>query len=132
MFKNIFAILLISVSLSLLGYFYLGTETKPINPFQKFLISQVEEKLKNKELPKEWELIKSVRYQYPSVKSNKLLGGLPIIKTNPKGNYSLEIIFMDEPGSEDFILAQFDLKNIKDQNLVYEFFLRINLKEISK
>lgn len=129
MIKNIIAIFLISISLTLFGYLYLKTEKKPLNSFQKYLVAEIEKKEIGNELPKDWNLIKNVKYKYQSKKSSQLLGDLPFIKTNKKGTYRLEIVFMDEPASTEFILIQFNLINIKTNNLIHEFFLRINTKQ---
>ncbi len=129
MIKNIVAIFLISISLALFGYLYLKTEKKPINSFQKYLVSEIEKKEIGNELPKDWNLIKNVKYKYQSKKSSLLLGDLPFIKINKKGIYRLEIVFMDEPASTEFIMIQFNLINIKTNNLIHEFFMRINIKQ---
>ena len=129
MIKNIIALFLISISLSLFGYLYLKTEKKPLNPFQTYLVNEIEKKEMNHEVPKGWNLIKNVKYKYQSKKSSHLLGDLPFIKINKKGIYRLEIVFMDEPASTEFILIQFNLINIKTNNLIHEFFLRINTKQ---
>lgn len=130
MIKNIIGILLISLSLSFLGYFYLNTEKKSLNSFQVFLSNELEKKQQKNELPKDWHLIKTVKYKYQSDKSQQRLGGLPFITTNPKGLYKLDITFMDEPGSQSIVLLQFNMVNLKTNNLTYEFFLRLDLNQI--
>lgn len=130
MFKNILGILLLSGSLSFMGYFYLSSEKRSINPLQSFLEKEIENKKSKNELPTDWNLIKSVKYKYQSEKTNKLLGELPFIKTSAQGIYRLDITFMDEPESKSIILVQFNLINLKTSNLAYEFFLRVDLSQI--
>lgn len=100
------------------------------SPLQSYLQKEIQTRLQKKELPADWQLIKTVKYKFQSEKSNKSLGNLPIMQTNPQGVLRLDVTFMDEPGSESIILVQFNVINMKTNNLVYEFFLRIDLSQL--
>lgn len=108
-----------------------GTKKTVIsNPLQMYLQKEIQTRLQKQELPSDWGLIKTVKYKFQSEKSNQSLGNLPIMQTNPQGILRLDVTFMDEPGSESIILVQFNVINMKTNNLVYEFFLRIDLSQL--
>lgn len=131
MLKGLIGIIFILCSAAIVKLYYLSPETpQKMNVFQSYLLKEIETKKQKKELPSDWNLIKTVKYKFQSEKCNKLLGGLPIVQTHPQGVLRLDLTFMDEPGSENIVLVQFNLTNIKTNNLVYEFFLRVDLSQI--
>lgn len=131
MLKGLIGIIFILCSAAIVKLYYLSPEPpKKMNVFQSYLLKEIETKKQKKELPADWHLIKTVKYKFQSEKCNKLLGGLPVVQTQPQGVLRLDLTFMDEPGSENIVLVQFNLINIKTNNLVYEFFLRVDLSQI--
>lgn len=130
MIKGLLGIIFILCSAALFKFYYAPEAPKKKNVFQAYLLKEIEAKSQKKELPADWNLIRTVKYKFQSDKCNKLLGGLPIVQTQPQGVLRLDMTFMDEPGSESIVLVQFNLINLKTNNLVYEFFLRIDLSQL--
>lgn len=131
MIKGLLGIIFILCSAALLKFYYTPEVSKKNNNlFQSYLQKEIESKKQKKELPADWSFIRSVKYKFQSEKCNKLLGGLPVVITHPQGTVRLDVTFMDEPGSENIVLVQFNLINLKTNNLVYEFFLRVDLSQL--
>lgn len=99
------------------------------NKLQSYLVTELNKKYVNKELPTEWDQISVIKYRFPSAKAKKILAQSAFVKTNPKGNIKLTVTFMDEPDSNDFVLAQFELVDLASNNLKFEFFLRFNINK---
>src|SRR5690606_13428630 len=75
-------------------------------------------------LPKEWASIKEVRFQPTSEVSRAWIeANKPVFKTNPQGEYLLEVVVLDwtdeEEGGSGAIL-QMSLIRLSDNEKIYE------------
>lgn len=133
MIRNILAIILISLSLSIFGYLFLNTEKKPINPFQAMIQKDLQSTiLQTPDLKPLLDNVVEIKYVYHSKISQKLLGQLPIVNKLSKGNIKLEIEFIDEPTDVNFIILQFNFIDLKSSNKIYELNRRYNIKNLIK
>ena len=90
---------------------------------------------KKGELKKEiWGSIKKVNFEYSSALSKTWRDKFtPPIKLNHKGKYELDVLFMTwQEDGQIGVIAQFDIMNIKDKNLILEISRTYYLKKTKK
>lgn len=101
----------------------LRTDKSDESPFARTISTDLLKLMKENQIPKAWSKIKTVRYNFNSESSKKLLmnTGLSIVKKNKKGSFHLEIEFIEVPDDkEPTVILQFSLFNLKSKNKIWE------------
>jgi hypothetical protein len=97
-------------------------ENKP-EEIRALWMQDIQVLVSNDKLPKEWTQVKEVKYQPLTATVEKLLKDIkpPIIPSNKKGNYRLEVTVDDWKENNEYgLMIQYQLIDLKSQNLIWE------------